>query len=144
MVDDDDYEVLKDMYFYKSGRYYFCQVGDDNRVPIHRFIMNAPDNMRVDHINGITFDNRKSNLRLATNSQNSQNKGMRKDNTTGYKGVCFDKEAKKYQASIRYNGKKIYLGKYDNPVDAALAYNEAAEKYFGEFARINIIERDSL
>jgi hypothetical protein len=94
---------------------------------------NWPDDY-VDHINGDGLDNRWSNLRKATNTQNQQNAGRNLANTVGYKGVCFAKCTKKYQASIRLNGKLIYLGQFMTPEEAYAAYCDAARKFHGEFA----------
>lgn len=90
---------------------------------------------RADHINGNTLDNREENLRSATNAQNTQNQGLRLDNTSGYKGVTWDKRDKKWKAQIEANGKGKSLGNFDTPELAYQAYCEAAKKLHGEFAR---------
>lgn len=89
----------------------------------------------IDHINGIRSDNRLSNLREATPSQNQANKGMRKDNTSGAKGVTWDKSRGKWLAAIHVNGKRQGLGRYQTIGEAAAAYEAAAEINFGEFSR---------
>lgn len=82
---------------------------------LHRFILDAPENLVVDHINGDTLDNRRSNLRLATKSQNQWNRTVRqRNNTSGFTGVRWDKERGKWKAYARKYGKEIYLGRYDN------------------------------
>lgn len=91
----------------------------------------------VDHINGNPFDNRRSNLRIATNVQNHWNYRLSKRNTTGYKGIYKDRRKEKYHARICENGRRHYLGVYDSIEDAAKAYDEAARRYFGEFATLN-------
>lgn len=93
----------------------------------------TPD--RIDHINHARGDNRFSNIRNATQSQNGCNRGMQKNNTTGYKGVHLNKRNKRYSASIKFMGDQIHLGYYDTPQQAHIAYSEAANKYHGEFAR---------
>jgi hypothetical protein len=103
---------------------------------LHRFIMGNPDGV-VDHINGNPSDCRRSNLRCATQRQNTYNAGISKNSTTGYKGVCFDKRRKRYMAHIHPDGKTKFLGYYDNPREAAMAYDQAASLLFGEFARLN-------
>ena len=92
---------------------------------------------QIDHINGIKDDNRWKNLREATCSQNKMNCGLSKRNKSGYKGVFWRKELGKWRASIKKDQKRIYLGHFDTKEGAAKAYNEAALKYFGEFARVN-------
>jgi hypothetical protein len=111
------------------------------KVRMHREIMNAPDGLLVDHKNGETLDNRRANLRLATHSQNMCNKP--KTNTTStsqFRGVHSDKRKGRWVAKIQINRKRIWLGYFDNETDAARAYDEAAKKYHGEFARLNFPE----
>lgn len=91
----------------------------------------------IDHINHDRSDNRWVNLRVATRLQNEWNKPHRKDNVAGYKGVGWRKDKHKWRARIRVNKSEISLGYYSNPKDAALAYDQAAVKYFGEFACTN-------
>lgn len=111
---------------------------------MHRFLMNVFDRkIQIDHMNHNTLDNRKCNLRTCTNTENSRNKSKSKNNKTGYKGVHLFKENGRYMASIGFNKKQIYLGMYDNPVDAAIAYNNAALKYHGEFALLNTIIKEA-
>lgn len=88
----------------------------------------------VDHKNGNCLDNRRSNLRLASNTQNQQNAKKQSRNTSGYKGVRFSKG--KWMARISVNGTRLYLGMFDTPQQAHDAYKEAALKYHGEFARM--------
>jgi hypothetical protein len=107
-------------------------------ISIHREIMNAPDGLLVDHKNGDGLDNRRSNLRLATHSQNQCNKLKIKTKVTSqYVGVHFDKRRSQWATSIRNNGKTIWLGRFDSEIDAAKAYDQAAKKHHGEFARLN-------
>jgi len=113
----------------------------NKKILLHRAIMERilkrelEVDEQVDHINGCGLDNRRCNLRLATYAQNSMNKGMRKDNSSGYKGVFWNKKIKKFTASIKVNRKSQYLGAYDTEIEAHAAYCEAAKLYFGEFAR---------
>jgi len=94
-----------------------------------------PADKHIDHINGVTYDNRASNLRLATKSQNGANSSMRKDNKSGYKGVDFYKSANKWRARIVVRGKSIHIGYFDSPELAHIAYCKRAVELFGEFAR---------
>jgi hypothetical protein len=100
--------------------------------------MNAPAGLMVDHRNTNSLDNRRSNLRLATRAQNVQNSQKRNIKTTSrFIGVCLDKESGRWIAAITKEGKKVHLGRFDSEPDAAKAYDAAAKKYRGEFARLN-------
>lgn len=89
----------------------------------------------LDHINGNRLDNRICNLREATPHQNQANKGMRSDNTSGVKGVTWDKSRGKWMAAISFYGRHVFLGRYSTINAAEKAYNEGAERYFGEYSR---------
>lgn len=104
---------------------------------MHRLIMGFPEGKYVDHINGNSLDNRKSNLRVCTNSENQRNRYKTIRNTSGYKGVRLNTKRNKYDAEIGHHGKHYYLGTFLNPVDAAKAYDEMARKLHGEFAVLN-------
>lgn len=91
----------------------------------------------VDHINGNGLDNRRSNLRLATRSENGRNSRTRSDNTSGFKGVFWDKAAQKWRARIVVDGRRLYLGYYTDLVAAARMYDAAALAYHGAFASTN-------
>ena len=107
-------------------------------VSLHREIMNHPQDFLVDHRNGDSLDNRKANLRLATHSQNSCNRRKTKSKTSSrFIGVCFDKSRGRWSAYIRFRGRRIGLGRFKNEIDAAKAYDAAAKKYHGEFAKLN-------
>jgi hypothetical protein len=90
----------------------------------------------LDHINGNPSDNRFTNLREATPTQNMANKKMSSLNRTGLKGVGFDRRSKRFFARISAHGKRMVLGRFDTPEAAHLAYGDAARRLFGEFARL--------
>ena len=104
---------------------------------MHRMILGLGygDERKADHENHDTLDNRRSNLRVATTSQNGSNSRVRKDNTSGFKGVGY--RGGRFLAYIRVNGKRSYLGTYGTAVEAALAYDAAAREHFGEYACTN-------
>jgi len=152
LIDRDDFpEVSKfNWYTIKAHQYnvsgkrlcnhYVVAQINGVRVRLHRLIMRVdnPD-IHIDHINGNGLDNRKSNLRKCTNQQNCINRPKQINNTSGFKGV-FLRKSGKYRAGIRFNQKLIHLGTFVDKIDAAKAYNDAAIKYFGEFAYLNDVE----
>jgi hypothetical protein len=97
----------------------------------------TPDGFTVDHADRNSLNNQLSNLRLATRSQQGHNQRLRSTNTSGYRGVTWDKQMGKWQARIMVNGKRIHLGFYADPKEAALAYDAAAKIHYGEFAVLN-------
>lgn len=105
---------------------------------LHRWIMNAPPDREVDHIDGDGLNNRRSNLRLATRAENMRNTGPFSGR---FKGVHFDKQTGRWRAQIKHNGRRFSLGRYGTEVEAALAYNSAALQLHGEFAYINDVGR---
>lgn len=115
---------------YRSNR-------DCDTILMHRVIMKAPKGVQVDHINGDRLDNRRSNLRLANQQQNSANMRRRANNKVGVKGVVWDKARRKWAAFIKVNYKSIGLGRFDTKAEAANAYAVAAKKHFGTFARVD-------
>lgn len=134
MVDDDDYEkLIAYKWSFNNGYANSSRVG-----MMHRVIMGNP-NGQVDHINGNRADNRRCNLRLATQKENSQNK-TKFWGKSKYKGVLWDNKSECWQSRIFSQGKSIFLGNFRNEQNAAQAYNEAALKYFGEFSALNVID----
>jgi len=138
LIDKKDWNKLSHLTWY-AGKYVYTQV-DKKTMYLHRLILNAPNELEVDHINGNSLDNRTSNLRFATRSLNEANKGKPAHNTSGYKGVSYYKATGKYSAYIEVNQKKKHLGYFKTAEEAAQAYNNAAKEQWGDFAKINFIE----
>lgn len=141
-IDKEDYNKIK-KYKWRAqkakGYNYFYIVSTNNKkiILLHRIIMGATKGYVVDHINHDTLDNRKENLRICTYQQNMHNRKKIKIKTSKYKGVHYDKIKNKYLAAVIVEKKRIKLGYFFNEENAALKYNEAALKYFGEFALLN-------
>lgn len=134
--DKEDYDKIKDIYWNDHKGYAYGGNFENTHLAMHRYLMNINDpNYDVDHINHDTRDNRKNNLRIVTHQQNLFNMKLRKDNTSGIIGVCFNND--KWTSYICYNGKTINLGQFSNKEDAINARKIAEEEYFGEFSYSN-------
>ena len=121
-----------------KGYPYFTDYSNGKKtVKLHNFIYeNIPKEYVVDHVNGNTLDNRRENLRLATSSENNANRKS-KGGTSLYKGVSKDNSRDKWISSIQVNHKTKHIGRFDDEIDAAKAYDMACYKYYGEFAKLN-------
>lgn len=137
MVDIDDLELVSQYKWCRSKLGYVIARTPSGMIRIHRLVMGLTDpKSQVDHINHCLVDNRKSNLRVVTNQQNSFNRQL-EGGTSRFKGVYFESSRNKWQAYITINSKRKNLGRYATEKMAALMYNFAAEKYFGETAYFN-------
>lgn len=137
IFDQKDIELVKS-HSWSIARGYVRTSVNGKSVYLHQMIMNEIST-EVDHKNGNPLDNRRSNLRIANHCENNQNKGLRADNTTGYKGVCYDNKSRKFVAYINAYGKRTYLGYFEDKKMAAKAYDNAAIKLHGEYARPNFV-----
>ena len=138
-VDLEDFERVKDTCWWRREDGYILGRISGATVRLHRFVMNCPDGYDVDHIRGKNSrnDNRKSNLRIATRSQNNMNKGLQSNNTSGVTGVYWDNTYQKWKSQIRINNKNIGLGMFNDKESAINARKKAEEKYFGEWSYDN-------
>lgn len=123
---------------YKKTRY--CQITiNEKRYYAHRlawlYIYGEFPDEHIDHINGGKTDNRINNLRPATRSQNLKNQEKHSNNTSGYKGVCWDKSKQKWKAYGRLNGKSFHLGYFDTREEAWATYQMFGQKQHGQFYR---------
>jgi len=141
IVDADDYyQLVKYKWHINSNKYtpYASRRSGAKTLKMHRVIMAAPDHLVVDHIDHNGLNNCKSNLRLCTPAQNRHNCGSNRGATSRYKGVSWRKDAKKWEAMIRYNKKMYRLGAFKNEIQAAKAYDKKAAQLHGEFAHLNL------
>lgn len=106
-------------------------------VSMHRMIMKSPVGIEIDHINGNGLDNRRSNLRFATHSQNAAYSGLRITNQTSYKGVHFRSDRGYFRMTVRCGSERIRRNGFSNAEEAARAYDEEALRLFGDFAVLN-------
>jgi hypothetical protein len=110
----------------------------NNKVTsLHRFLFEDYDGKYIDHVNGEKLDNRLNNLKFANDFQNAHNLNINTRNKSGYKGVFYLKDEKKWRVNITAYKKQYYLGTFDDKLEAALAYNESAKKLHGKFACLN-------
>ena len=132
--DKEDYDKIKD-YTWSFVKDYLRDT-KDRSVAMHQLILSTENGFIPEHIHGSKTrnDNRKSNLRPATQMQNSMNTKLRTNNTSGVKGVHWRKDTKKWTATIWVNKKCVSLGCFVDFDDAVQARKEAEEKYFGEFS----------
>lgn len=141
IVDDEDYEDLSRFNWcvrsvYACRKKLLTEGGNGKQfVSMHHLILPPSPGMVVDHINGNPFDNRRSNLRLCTQSQNAVNQGTY--GKSGFKGVYKDTKATGWNAIMRVNGKIKHLGYFAEADDAARCFDEHARTHHGQFARLN-------
>lgn len=143
LVDDADYPQLSKFNWCLSSStqpaYALRGIGAGGRkkkmIYMHRVVAEAPTGMEVDHINGDTLDNRRSNVRVCSHAENCRNRKMSKANTSGLPGVSFHRATGKWQAQIKVNYRSISLGIFKTPNDAHTAFKRAAQKHFGKYAR---------
>jgi len=147
MVDDADYDLVmqnrwtaytspNDKTFYAMR--HIKRGGKWKHISLHRFLMGEPRGMKVDHWDGNGLNNQRANLRLCTHAQNLMN--MRCHNKHGYKGVARLKcvpPSRQWISKIHIDGKLKTIGYFPNLIDAAIAYNVAAARHFGEFSKLN-------
>lgn len=136
--DLEDYDRINKIHWGKnqSGYFYGKDTVTHKLVLLHRYIMQAPSNLVVDHIGGseTLFDNRKANLRLVARSQNSKNHKLYGHNKSGVTGVYWVTQAQKWEAVVTVEGRKVRLGQYKNKEDAIKARKEGERRYYKEYS----------
>lgn len=134
IIDLECIDAIKDYNWHIHNDVYII----NNQVGfLHRFIMNCPDDMVIDHINRNPLDNRRENLRICTQQQNTMNSSTRCDNTSGIPGVFWYKSRNKWMAYITINGKRKHLGYFKTKEGAVEARRQAEIEYFGEYRRVD-------
>lgn len=129
-----DYDKIKKFAWRESTLGYLISYDKDKIIVyFHRLIMNPDKDCEVDHINHNKLDNRKDNLRVCSRLQNSHNRGDIVTNTSGFRGVQWEKRFNRWRSRIKVNGKDIHLGLFEDYDEAVNARKEAEIKYYGEF-----------
>lgn len=141
-VDDNTYEQVKDFHWHlNTTGYPVTKTFNGPTYFLHHYVLPQKENYVIDHIDRDKTNCQASNLRYATRSQNNANGSIYKNNTSGYRGVHYIKgRDKNWRAGVRVNKKLIVSKRCFTQEEAALAYNELAIKYFGEFANLNVIK----
>jgi len=143
LVSDVDYEFLNQFSWcanFCHGSWYTEGRVNGKITKIHRLVavrMGLNPKQFIDHANRNGLDNRRSNLRNATRSQNGANRDLNSNNTSGYKGVSWSKSSSKWQSQIRVDCTTLHLGYFDSKIEAAKTYNRAAVRVFNESAKLN-------
>lgn len=135
LVDDADYPTLSQFKWYCTSDSYAARTVRKKTIAMHRLITGAQPGQLVDHRDGNRLNNTRANLRLVTPGQNQHNRRRNHNSTSGYKGVTRFRD--RWQARIRVDGRRIHLGYYDNPRQAASIYDAAARHFFGHYAHTN-------
>ncbi len=134
ICDNSDWELLKQYKWCFNDRY-VSTIINKKRILIHRLIMQPLENQEVDHIDNNPLNNKKNNLRICSSSENNMNRKKPKNNTSGHKGVYFDKKAQKWRVYIQINKRTKYIGSYED-IETAIKYREKYEKeIYKEFRR---------
>lgn len=118
--------------FYAAS--YIRSEGKKVKVYLRRIICKAEKGQYVDHINGNTLDNRKENLRICSYSENQMNRKIVSNNSSGHRGISYEKRTGLWTARVKFKGKSKWLGRFQSKDDAISVYRESARKLFGEFA----------
>ena len=138
LIDPETLDIIGGRSVFLRNGYPSVWLGGKRKIQyLHRLVMDAPKGVQVDHIDGNKLDCRRTNLRLCTHAGNMRNSRMRKNNTSGRKGVSWHRRYGKWQAQIRVNGKLIFLGYFECLDAAAAAYDNAAIEHHRDFALTN-------
>lgn len=137
IVDDEDYDFIK-LYKWHFHQGYAKGWVNNGKIKLQNYLLKPTKGFVVDHINNTPLDNRRENLRLVRPIENNRNRRMNGNNTSGFRGVYWYTPYGKWVARINVVKKKIHLGYFTDKTEAAKAYDQAAVKYYGEFAHVNL------
>jgi hypothetical protein len=148
LIDDEDFWLISQYKWYpkRHRNTYYASAngprinGKRQTIFMHQLLLPSSKEQQVDHKNGNGLDNRRGNLRFATHAENMRNRVGNKTSFSKYKGVDWKKSNQKWRARIRVNNKELHLGCFFDEIEAAKAYDAAATKHYGEFAKLNFGE----
>lgn len=135
LIDDEDLHFFINRRWSVDSLGYVASRSKKSFDRLHRLVAKATNEHLVDHIDGNKLNNKKSNLRICSNAQNLQNRGANRNNSSGKKGVYFNKKSGKWIAQIGVGNKRIHVGTFSDVNDAAAAYKEASIRLHKDFAR---------
>lgn len=149
LIDDEDAPLAAFRWYAHRNRlawYVMRRLGRRTSEYLHRVVWarahpGEPMPRELDHIDGDGLNCRRSNLRAASGAENARNRRLRKDNTSGFKGVSWHRPRAKWVAYIQVAGKNRYLGLFSDRETAARAYDVAAREHYGDFAALNFPRR---
>lgn len=149
IVDDEDFAMVS-QFKWNAGCtadgvwYAKRRIPGNKSMKMHRFILGAQSGELVDHIDGDELNNTRANIRIATPRQNMHNRKSTQGSSTPFKGVFWERKSGRFRVQIKANGECLYLGLFEDVIDAALAYDSAARRIHGEFARLNFPTDESI
>ena|SRR5947208_2399006 len=141
IVDDEYYDKLNKFSWYEANGYATTNMGqgkDRHTIFMHNMVLWSPRGLEIDHINGDTLDNRRTNLRIVTHKENMRNQKI-KAHSSRYKGVHWDSAVNKWRATTKIDGKVVHIGRYLTELEAAKAYNEFVSRTDSEHYRLNTL-----
>lgn len=141
-IDDRDVEIVNKYKWHLTGKYvmrtkWLKGQNKSIQIPLHRYIMDAPKGIEVDHINGNPLDNRRSNLRLCSHAENSKNRKVYKNNKSGHRGIVWDKQLNHWRVQFWMDGKSIGSKLFSTIIEALRYREELERKYYKDFRRLS-------
>lgn len=140
LIDDVDFELVSKHRWHaravKNRSYASSKINGKN-VSLHAYLLTPPQNSDIDHIDGNGLNNQRFNLRICSHMENMANQKQHRDSKSPYKGIWRAQHCDRWAVQLVYRGRKLYLGLFKDPIEAAKAYDLKAKELHGSFARLN-------